>query len=161
MKATRQSLGSHTSRWGIYLLLHPTKPTQDTGDRIWLFRQGPNPRSAGAELVRRTAHSGASAPVCRCRGGDATQHGHATPPPPPTPAHTCTRRSTAAQKPQARSLRRPVRRDHPSWLYLNSTKPNHLEKHPPPFEATHPSSDIHGDVNKKGKSTRFPTKKTR
>jgi hypothetical protein len=37
-------------------------------------------------------------------------------------------------------------------LYLNITKPNHLEKHPPPFEATHSNSGIHGDVKKKGKS---------
>ena len=28
--------------------------------------------------------------------------------------------------------------------------PNHLKKHPPPFETTHSNSDIHGDVNKKG-----------
>jgi hypothetical protein len=46
-------------------------------------------------------------------------------------------------------------------LYLDITKPNHLEKHLPPFEATHSSSDIHGDVKEKGKYTRFPTKKTR
>jgi hypothetical protein len=47
-------------------------------------------------------------------------------------------------------------------LYLNITKPNqHLEKHLPPFEATHSSSDIHGDVKKKGKSTRFSPKKTK
>jgi hypothetical protein len=44
---------------------------------------------------------------------------------------------------------------------FNTTKPNHLEKHLPPFEATHSSSDIHGDVKKKGKSARFSTKKTR
>jgi hypothetical protein len=43
-------------------------------------------------------------------------------------------------------------------LYLNITKPNqHLEKHLPPFEATHSSSDIHGDVKKKG----FSPKKTK
>jgi hypothetical protein len=43
---------------------------------------------------------------------------------------------------------------------LDITTPDHLEKHlAPPLEATHSSSDIHGDVNKKEKSTRFPTKK--
>ena len=36
-------------------------------------------------------------------------------------------------------------------LYLNITKPNHLEKHLPPFEATHSNSDIHGDVKCKQK----------
>jgi hypothetical protein len=45
-------------------------------------------------------------------------------------------------------------------LHLNVTKPNHLEKHLPPFEATHSNSDIHGNANKKGKSTRIQTKKT-
>jgi hypothetical protein len=34
-------------------------------------------------------------------------------------------------------------------LYLDLTKPNHLEKHLPPFEATHSNSDIRGDVKKK------------
>jgi hypothetical protein len=37
-------------------------------------------------------------------------------------------------------------------LYLNITKPNHLEKYLPPFEATHSNSDIRcGDVKKNGK----------
>jgi hypothetical protein len=38
--------------------------------------------------------------------------------------------------------------------------PNHLENHLPTFEATHSSSDIHGDVNKKGKIAEVSTKKT-
>jgi hypothetical protein len=44
---------------------------------------------------------------------------------------------------------------------LNIKLPNHLENHLPAFEATHSSSDIHGNVNKKGKIDEVSTKKTR
>jgi hypothetical protein len=35
-------------------------------------------------------------------------------------------------------------------LYLNITKPNHLERHLPPFEATHSNSDISRRRKEKG-----------
>ena len=46
-------------------------------------------------------------------------------------------------------------------LKLNIKLPNHLENHLPAFEATHSSSDIHGNVNKKGEINEVSTKKTR
>jgi hypothetical protein len=39
--------------------------------------------------------------------------------------------------------------------------PKHLETPLHTFEATHTSRDIHGNVNKKGKTDEVPTKKTR